>query len=100
MNLWKRLERLEKQMVTPEDFEEVWDRMWARTRLRIRKRTTPEHAAEIERSPECQWLLAEDTDELRRADQNLWQKHQPSFDIPGLFADDGALIIPIATRIE
>ncbi len=99
MNLRKRLERLETKMVSPENFEGVWDRMRARTRLHLRRFLEPEEAAKIERSPECQALLAEDNDELRRADQDLWDTWAKANKITNLVAVDGEIFEPIAGRI-
>ena len=75
MNLWKRLERLEKKMVTPEAFEEVRDRMRARIRLKLRRWETPDGEVEKALSPEDEALLAGDSDELRRADQALLDRY-------------------------
>ena len=100
MNLRKRIERLERKMVTPEDFEEVWDRMWARTSLLVLKWEIDREPVVTDLSPEDQALLAGDSDELRRADQALWEKLRPDFGIPRLFAVDGALTVPLAVRIQ
>ncbi len=99
MNLRKRIERLEKQLATPEDFAEVWGRMRARMMLKIRRWETLDGEVEKPLSPEDQALLAGDTDELRRADQALWDKYAKANKVTDLEANDGALYVPIAIRI-
>ena len=94
MNLWKRLERLEKKMVTPEAFEEVRDRMRARIRLKLRRWETPDGEVEKALSPEDEALLAGDSDELRRADQALWDRYAKANKITDFMG-----IEPIAVRI-
>ncbi len=95
MNLWKRLERLEKKMVTPESFEEVRDRMRARIRLKLRRWETPDGEVEKALSPEDEALLAGDSDELRRADQALWDRYAKANKITDFMG-----IEPIALRIQ
>ncbi len=99
MNLRKRIERLEKQMVTPEGFEEVWDRMRARMRLKIRMWETSDGEVEKPLSPEDEALLAGDSDELRRADQAVWDRYAKANKVTDLEANDGALYVPIAIRV-
>ena len=99
MNLRGRIERLERMIAAPEDFEEVCDRMRARHRLYLRKFLEPEEAVKTELSPEDRVLLAGDTDELRRADQSAWDKYAKASKITDLEANDGALYVPIAIRI-
>ena len=94
MNLWKRLERLEKKMVTPEGFEEVRDRMRARMMLKIRRCETLDGEVEKPLSPEDQALLAGDSDELRRADQALLDRYAKANKITDFMG-----IEPIAVRI-
>ncbi len=94
MNLWKRLERLEKKMVTPEGFEEVRDRMRARMRLKLRRWETPDGEVEKALSPEDEALLAGDSDELRRADQALLDRYAKANKITDFMG-----IEPIAIRI-
>ena len=100
MNLRKRIERLEKQLATPEDFGEVWDRMRARIRLKIRRWETPDGEVEKPLSPEDQALLAGDTDELRRVDQALWDRYAKANKITDLTAPPGCAIEPIAIRMQ